>query len=215
MSDTVPNQLDSASMYETPEYLEDLQREDQQIVPALGLGFVKRKLDPEIFDRLQSHFKSNIRNFRSEPSDGFIATENKQAYPSLVYQDEDFNQQLLRDLHRAHETWSGKILKHAACYGIRVYQPRSFLYNHIDRVQTHVVSSTICVDHRLNSPWPLYIEDLAGQPHQVSIEPGEMVFYEGARLRHGRPFALDGEYYANIFVHYTPVDWKLDASGSS
>ena len=60
------------------------------------------------------------------------------------------------------------------------------------------MSSTICVDHRLRSPWPLYVEDDAGRPHEVSIEPGEMVFSEGARLTHGRPYALDGEYYANI-----------------
>jgi prolyl 4-hydroxylase len=40
-----------------------------------------------------------------------------------------------------------------------------------------------------------------------------MVFFEGARLKHGRPYALDGQYYANIFVHYTPLDWDLDAKG--
>ena len=72
------------------------------------------------------------------------------------------------------------------------------------------MSSTICVDHRLISPWPLYIEDNEGRPHEVSIEPGEMVFFEGTRLTHGRPYPLDGEYYANIFVHYTPLDWDLN-----
>jgi prolyl 4-hydroxylase len=105
-------------------------------------------------------------------------------------------------------------LKKAACYGIRVYQPRSYLFSHIDSIRSHVVSSTICVDQRLNSDWPLYIEDLDGNPHEVVMQPGEMVFYESARLRHGRPYALDGEYCANIFVHYTPVDWELLESPS-
>lgn len=26
----------------------------------------------------------------------------------------------------------------------------------------------------------------------------------------GRPFALEGEYYANIFVHFKPVFQKID-----
>ena len=36
-----------------------------------------------------------------------------------------------------------------------------------------------------------------------------MVFYESARLLHGRPYALDGEYYASVFVHFTPIGWEL------
>jgi len=37
------------------------------------------------------------------------------------------------------------------------------------------------------------------------MNPGEMVFYEGARLRHGRAYPLQGDYYVSIFVHYRPV----------
>lgn len=201
-------------MYETPQHLVEGQISDRSKVPDLGLGFQKAILDPRIYSRLMDHFRSNVHNFKSEPSNGFICTENPRSYPSLLYQDEEFNQQLMGDLHKAHEEWSGLAVRKAACYGIRVYQPRSYLFNHFDHARTHVVSSTICVDHRLNSPWPLYIEDQAGNPHEVSIEPGEMVFFEGARLKHGRPYALDGEYYANIFVHYTPLDWDLDAQSS-
>jgi prolyl 4-hydroxylase len=198
-------------MYETPERLVELQSKDLEKVTLLGLGFVKTTLDPWLHERLLEHFRSNVHNFKSEAANGFLMTENSRSYPSLLYQNEKFNQRLMSDLQSAHERWSGLSLKKAACYGIRVYQPRSYLYNHVDHARTHIVSSTICVDHRLHGPWPLYIEDLEGRPHEVSIEPGEMVFYEGARLKHGRPYPLDGEYYANIFVHYTPVDWDLDA----
>ncbi|MCR9138469.1 MAG: hypothetical protein NXI27_20880 [Alphaproteobacteria bacterium] len=199
-------------MYETPSRLIEAQRDELERVPNLGLGFAKSKLDAVLFERLRTHFLSNIHKFHYEASDGFIETENERAYPSLVYQDETFNQQLLTDLQPAHEEWSGRTLRKAACYGIRVYQPGSYLYNHVDRSRTHAVSATICVDHRLNSAWPLYIEDHDGVAHEISIEPGEMVFFEGAKLKHGRPYALDGEYYANIFIHYTPLDWDLDAN---
>ena len=196
-------------MYETPAHLVKDQIALQKSVPSLGLGFKKARLDPQLHERLLDHLRSNVHRFKSEPSTGFIETENRRAFPSLLYQDEAFNQQLLSDLQPAHEAWSGRAIRKAACYGIRVYQPRSYLYVHLDRAKTHAVSSTVCVDCRLNKPWPLYIEDNDGQPHEVFIEPGEMVFFEGARLRHGRPYPLDGEYYANIFIHYTPLDWKL------
>jgi prolyl 4-hydroxylase len=199
-------------MYETPPHLIVDQEKDLKKVRFLGKGFKKVRLDTMVYSRLMHHFRSNIHKFVSEREEGFIKTENPRAYPSLIYQDENFNQKLLDDLHGAHEAWSGLRLRKAACYGIRVYQPRSYLYTHLDRGRTHVVSSTMCVDHRLNSPWPLYIEDDRGRGHEVSIEPGEMVFFEGARLRHGRPYPLDGEYYANIFLHYTPLDWDLDAN---
>jgi prolyl 4-hydroxylase len=199
-------------MYETPPHLVDQQNRDLSEVRKLGLGFTKTTLEPRLYARLLDHFQSNVQKFKSEPRQGFIQTENKRSYPSLLFQDEEFNQQLMNDLQPDHEEWSGLQLKKAACYGIRVYQPRSYLYNHVDRARTHIVSSTICVDHRLDKNWPLYIEDLKGNPHEVSIEPGEMVFFEGASLKHGRPYALEGEYYANIFVHYTPVGWNMDAS---
>jgi prolyl 4-hydroxylase len=196
-------------MYETPAHLFERHKNAKKNVHSLGLGYAKTKLEPQLYERLLDHMRQNLHKFRSEPATEFIQTENDRSYPSLLYQDEEFNQRLLTDLQPAHEKWCGIPIKKAACYGIRVYQPGSYLFNHIDHTHSHVVSSTICVDHRLRNPWPLYIEDDEGNPEEVSIEPGEMVFFEGARLIHGRPNALDGEYYANIFVHYTPLDWSV------
>lgn len=196
-------------MHETPAHLIAIHKKAKENVRSLGLGYAKTKLNSQLHECLLDHLRSNLHKFRSEPANEYLMTENKRSYPSLLYQDEEFNQKLMADLQKTHEEWCGRPIKKSACYGIRVYQPGSFLYNHIDHVRTHVVSSTICVDHRLRSPWPLFIEDDTGCPHEVLIEPGEMVFFEGARLIHGRPYALDGEYCANIFVHYTPLDWNL------
>ena len=197
-------------MYETPQHIVEFQTVDQGKVKSLGLGFKKVKLDPALHELLLTRLRANIHLFKSEPGQGFIQSENPRAYPSLVYIDKDLNDRLLTELHAVHEEWSGLSLKPAACYGVRVYQPRSYLYVHVDHARTHIVSSTICVDSQTNTPWPLVIEDDAGNLHDVSIEPGEMVFFEGARLKHGRPHPLNGDYYASIFVHYTPVNWSID-----
>ena len=95
-----PSKLGRGSMYETPENLVVDQIKDLKNVRSLGLGFAKTTLDPQIYARLMHHFRSNIHQFKSEPSDGFIKTENLRAFPSLIYQDEAFNQRLMGDLHR-------------------------------------------------------------------------------------------------------------------
>jgi prolyl 4-hydroxylase len=61
----------------------------------------------------------------------------------------------------------------------------------------------------LEERWPLYVEDIFGEAHQVNLEPGEFLFYEGARLIHGRPWPLKGDYYIGMFVHYRPVEQEL------
>lgn len=38
------------------------------------------------------------------------------------------------------------------------------------------------------------------------LQPGEIILYESASVIHGRPTAFQGESYANIFVHYSPVE---------
>ena len=41
----------------------------------------------------------------------------------------------------------------------------------------------------------------------VFLAPGEMVWYESARLLHGRPEVLEGDYYDNLFIHFVPTHW--------
>lgn len=64
------------------------------------------------------------------------------------------------------------------------------------------------------APWPLFILDNAGSQHKVQLEPGQMLWYESAKLPHGRPQTFTGEHYDNIFVHFKPVSrhwWRRGA----
>ena len=73
---------------------------------------------------------------------------------------------------------------------------------------SHVVAVIINVAQQVDEAWPLVIEDHRGIEHTVTMEPGEMVLYESARLLHGRPIPLNGSSYANLFVHFKPAtDW--------
>ena len=134
--------------------------------------------------------------------------------PALYFEDRDFNLDVMKTLHADHENWSGMPLLESVCYGFRAYQRGCFLHNHVDRTQSHIISSTICVDYSLDSPWPLYIEDIDGNPYQVDMEPGEFIYYEGAQLAHGRPYPLNGDYYVGMFVHYHPVNFDAGSRPS-
>lgn len=190
--------------FEAPEYLRRKCDEMQAEAPDLGLGYKKARLPPQLHGRLVSHFRDNIGHFRPEGAVDEIRTAAPQTIPTMVFADNGFNAQLAEDLRPLHEEWAGMRLILSDCYGIRCYQRGTFLYEHVDR-QPHFVSSTICVDYALDSPWPLSIVGVDGQVSQIHTEPGELVFYEGTRLAHGRPYPLDGEFYAGIFIHYYPA----------
>lgn len=101
--------------------------------------------------------------------------------------------------------WSGVNLARTYVYGIRTYHRGAILRPHRDRLQTHVISAVINVDQVADKPWPLLIDDNYYRRHYVYLQPGEVLFYEGARLAHGRPEAFDGTRFANIFCHYIPA----------
>jgi len=106
------------------------------------------------------------------------------------------------------EEWSGVTLEHTSTYGIRRYTNGSWLTSHVDKFNTHVISAILNIDQKVSEDWPLYIKDNNGEDHAVFIKPGQMLWYESARLVHGRPKPLNGEYFDNIFIHYKPVgDW--------
>ena len=89
-------------------------------------------------------------------------------------------------------------------YGIRVYHNQSILAPHVDRLPL-VSSAIINVDQDVDEDWILEVYDHHGVAHNVTMEPGDLVLYESHSVIHGRPFPLNGRYYANIFVHFEPL----------
>jgi prolyl 4-hydroxylase len=95
------------------------------------------------------------------------------------------------------ERWTGMRQASTSTYGIRVYRNQSILAPHCDRLPL-VTSVIINVDQDVAEPWPLEVYDHDGIAYNVTMEPGDMVFYESHSIIHGRPFPLNGSYYANL-----------------
>ena len=83
------------------------------------------------------------------------------------------------------------------------YTQGATLDAHVDRVETHAASAIINVAQSdPTKPWPLRILDHGGKAHDVTLKPGEVLLYESARLQHSRPTPLEGDWFANVFVHF-------------
>ena len=103
------------------------------------------------------------------------------------------------------EEWTGKQLTPTSLYGVRVYKEGAVLATHVDRLPL-VTSAIIQVDQDLDEPWPVEVYSHDGKAHNVTMKPGDMVLYESHTVLHGRPHPLKGRFYANVFVHFIPVD---------
>ena len=72
------------------------------------------------------------------------------------------------------------------------------------RFQDDVVSAIMNIGQSVTKDWDLHLLDNGGQHHAIILQPGDMVWYESARLLHGRPELFVGEYFDNLFIHYKP-----------
>ncbi|KAH8071220.1 hypothetical protein JL721_4657 [Aureococcus anophagefferens] len=120
------------------------------------------------------------------------------------YHQGSLNNRLLDELRPRMEAWAGVELRNGQAYGVRVYGNGSTLVNHIDRSETHVVSAIFHIDHDLDHPWPLEIEDHDGAWHRVNLKPGELCMYESAKQYHARLQPMRGRAYASVFLHWFP-----------
>ena len=185
-------------------------KEENEYVPNYTkIGFTTSKLPAPLFNKISEYYHSNKINVVDEhvPGDFIFSKNNKQQTTVLVELTDALKHEIHDVLKPALEDWCNVILEPAYVYGIRIYKDKAQLKLHRDRVETHVIGVIINVDQEVNEDWPLVIEDNYYRKHEIMLKPGEVVFYESARLIHGRPAAFNGKSFANIFSHFYPSNY--------
>ena len=115
----------------------------------------------------------------------------------------------------------------------RKYNRGAYLGSHTDRPACEI-SATLCLDYLTddNTPWPIWVrndKNYAGVDaeivknesqdipqrlrknnhcHVVSLEPGDILLYQGPNIPHWRDYLL-GEYSYHLFVHFFNADSKM------
>jgi prolyl 4-hydroxylase len=185
-------------------------KEANEYIPVYSkTGFIKQRFSAEIFKQITAFYHSN----RKQDKEEFVAgefiynTEKKGNSSSLIELPEPLKKLIHDNMKPLMEDWCGQPLEPGFVYGIRIYKDKTVLKSHRDRIETHIIGAIINVDQEVNQDWPLVIEDNYYREHHVLLKPGEMLFYESARLKHGRPIPLNGQSFTNIFCHLKPVDY--------
>lgn len=203
--------LSRAGSDESHFFRRHLNRLQPAVVPKFTPeGFRVRDLPAGIYKRVLDWFTRAKARENLEVIPGYFVN-HKAAKVWHVDIPGDIRNCLFHGLRPLFESWSGVKLEGTACYGIRTYTNGSTLAPHVDTVETHAVSAIINIEQvNIRKPWPLEIKDHEGVFRKVSIKPGQMIFYESARLSHGRPSELDGDRFSSIFIHYRPKEgWNF------
>lgn len=184
------------------------------------LGFAKGRLPDDVFASMGSFYYNNRMNKMREEWDGkgyFVNWWETDVYfVQVPWNLKEKIQIRLRDMV---SEWAGTNVEQTVMYGLRQYESGARLLTHVDRLRTHVVSLIVNIAQgNLTEDWPVEVYDHDGRLHEVTMEPGDIVFYESAKNLHSRNRALSGAngYYVNLFTHYRPTeegdDWYLNES---
>ena len=174
-------------------------------------GFTKIQVPEHIFRAYRGFFDANKAQLLNElwTVDNVFVSQFDAPTLKLTLPESGWMKPLLfEEVQKLMEEWLGDkvTLKPVAMYGIRLYTRNTWLAMHVDRPDTHIISCIINIDQEVEEPYPLQIMDHEGVLHSVTLEPGEMVLYEGATCAHGRTNPLRGKFYANLFVHFKPAE---------
>jgi prolyl 4-hydroxylase len=178
------------------------------------MGFKKLKAPPDLWKLLIDFYETNKNKEILEAWPRGNTYVNHWTSPSYMLSLEDgrlrgsgnvFKRQIWNAAKPVLEEWTGKQLKESSLYGIRIYKQGAILATHLDRLPL-VSSAIVNIAQDLNEPWPIEVYDHNGKAHNVTMEPGDMVLYESHTVLHGRPFPLNGSFYANVFIHFIPID---------
>lgn len=192
-------------------------RQPQSMHNYTKVGYKKIKAPTEVWNLVKNFWDANKNNPQTENWGAGNTYTNNWKYPSTMVSVENnklrggggsLKQKIWDSAKETISEWTGQELTQCSLYGVRVYYGGSILAPHVDRLPL-VSSAIINVAQDVDEPWPLEVIGHDGRAENVTMEPGDMVLYESHSVIHGRPFALKGRYFANLFVHFEPVGHTL------
>ena len=187
-------------------------------------GFQKVQIPAELWEPLSAYYNKMIPTmvevtYKSRHIDNRQQVEDNGdksfLRPVSPLFEMEFDSQLLEQVKRVlkplAEAWSGLLLDFVSTSNVRRYTNGSVVAAHLDGIGHLVIGAIMNMGQEVEEDWPLYVKDHQGGDHQVLLKPGEMLWFESARLVHGRLKPLNGKFYDNLFVYFKPRGaWYTD-----
>mmetsp|Transcript_12345 Transcript_12345/g.18098 ORF Transcript_12345/g.18098 Transcript_12345/m.18098 type:complete len:499 (-) Transcript_12345:1715-3211(-) len=173
------------------------------------LGFKKGRLPPDVFASMGAFYYNNHRYIINEEwKKKGVFVNWWETDVGLVAIPPGLKLTWQTRLLKLVEAWVGVPIEETLMYGMRQYRSGARLLSHVDRHETHVVSLIANVAQgNLAEPWPVEVFDHQDRLHEITMEPGDIVYYESAKCLHSRNRPLMGRdaFYVNLFTHYKPI----------
>jgi len=200
-------------------------RQPQSMINMTESGYRKTKAPTHIVDLLTKFWETNKHRKVLEDWDPESIYVNHWESPSYILDvgnpeykggGESLKEEIWNTAVDAIAEWTGGLakLRPVSLYGIREYTTGAVLSPHVDRIPL-VSSGIVNIAQDVDEPWPLEVYGRDGLAVNITMEPGDMIFYESHSLIHGRPFPLRGRYFANVFIHFEPFDGWDKARGET
>lgn len=178
-------------------------------------GFKKMSIPEDILATVNAAYSIVSKQATIEPPESFgdfITNDTRSDISYIMSLDAvpGLRDNILYAFHPILYAWVQQAITPLCIYGIRSYQRGSVLHPHVDRIATHHVSAIICVDKKVDDgqDWALDICAHDGNWHKVFLNPGEIVLYESAICQHARLNPLKGDYFNNMFLHYSLSEYS-------
>ena len=200
--------------------LKNMTQYQRQVIPKLTpLGYKKVDIPPELYQKI---LEDKSENIREEPCSTdfrlirncFKVNENGSYESNKNNWIIDLKHPFVMDsvleayLRPILEEWTNLKLRYLQRYGIRRYTRGARVWTHVDDVPDFVVGAILQIDQKVEEDWALNVLDHEGTPQRIVLKPGQMLIWESAAVPHGRQYALKGDYYDNLMVHFTSDVWE-------
>jgi predicted 2-oxoglutarate/Fe(II)-dependent dioxygenase YbiX len=146
-------------------------------------------------------FTSNLKKLVDQK----VTSQDDQCQNSQSIHGAEIFDKLMLELLPSFEKITSKKLHPTYSYA-RLYYPGSELHNHIDR-ESCEISATITIGFD-GDVWPIYMGDDIEKSNasQIKMNIGDAVLYRGTEKYHWREKYTEGNWQAQVFLHYVDAD---------
>ena len=147
-------------------------------------GFARTRISDSLLKELQQGI---VDGFEDRVNEGY--TPSITGNQAWHIQRDDLNAKVEEELHDKLEEWGGIDLDLTYVYGLRLFRNETTIKMHLDKKGSHPLGYVLHVgasedyDPEVDS-WPFLIEDFHGRTHEITMVPGDLIFFEGESPQH-------------------------------